>query len=76
MNALIKTEILSPTVWGEEAYTIELPALYLDDRIHLSFTIPTFGKIKGLFKVVDHLHVYDSSAGVPYTQRVVLEVVD
>lgn len=72
-HALVKTEILSPSVWGSEVYVLQLPPLYLEDKIHLSFTIPTFGKIKGVFRVVDHLHVYDSEAGDPYTQRVVLE---
>lgn len=70
-NGLVKSEILCPDVWGEEEFTLYLPPVYHKDQIHLSFTIDHFGEIRGLFVVIDHLHMYNSETG--YLQRIVLE---
>jgi hypothetical protein len=73
-KGLVRSEILCPDVWGDPSYFLDLPVMYEGDRIHLSFTIPTFGKIEGFFEVTGHLHLYDSRTG--YTQRLVLAAED
>ena len=70
-NGLVKTELISPSVWGRRRVQVELPPVYLEDKIYLSFTIPEYGKIEGIFIVEDHLHMVDTGKG--YVQRISIE---
>ena len=70
-SACVKTVLLCSEVWGDQELNCSMPPMFLDDTIHLSFEIQTVGNIKGLFDVVDILHVYDSDVG--YSQRIKLE---
>jgi hypothetical protein len=63
---LLKSEIMSPLFWGDEAYTIGLPKLTKGEILYLDVTLNTFGRIKGLFVVEQCLHVYEKQS---YTQR-------
>lgn len=69
-DSLLRTEILCPILWDEKPFVLSLPAMYVEDHIHLAFTIPWFGEIEGLFEVTDLLHMYNS---IGYTQRVKLK---
>lgn len=70
-RGLVKTEVLCPSLWGDESFFMELPPMYVEDHIHFAFTVPWFGKIDGLFEVTELLHIYNGTSG--YTQRLKVE---
>lgn len=70
-EGLVKTELLCNTLWDKRRQIVYMPPVYIEDKIHLSFTIPDIGKIEGLFVVEDHLHIVDTGTG--YKQRLHLE---
>ena len=68
----VKTELMCSEAWGD-GYYIELPPMFHGDQIHLEFTHPENGAIKGLFEIDEILHFHNSTKG--YTQRLKLKPV-
>lgn len=69
-RAMVKTELMCSELWGD-GYIIELPPMFHGDQIHLEFTHPEFGSIKGLFEIDEILHFHNSSKG--YLQRLKIQ---
>lgn len=65
-NGLVKTELVCPEVWGEKERVALLPLLRVDETLFLNFTIGDKGKVEGMFKVVNVLHILESRG---YCQR-------
>lgn len=64
-RSTVKTELVCSELWGDELFT-ELPPMFHGDQIHLSFELPEYGKIDGLFEVEEILHFLNSKG---YLQR-------
>lgn len=73
-TGLVKTEVLCPTLWSDKPFKISLPPMFVEDHIHLAFTIPWYGEIDGMFEVTELLHTYNGQTG--YTQRIKIKPVE
>jgi hypothetical protein len=66
-NGLLKTEILCHDLWAGDM-KLQLPWQPEGNLIFLHFTMPTKGKIEGLFVVEKRLDMYDTREN-GYVQR-------
>lgn len=69
--SLVRTELMCPDLW-DGVMKVDLPILAVGTSVLMRFTIPTKGRIDGLFRVTGRLDVYDSEKS-GYTQRLKVE---
>lgn len=69
----VRTEIMCPEHWDGTPVCMMGP-VRKGDRIHMSFTLSDYGRLEGMFEVVNKIHVYDDSTG--YRQRVQLKAIE